>query len=95
VIVYKFILGGIIINNSVFTRLTPNLVVGLEILSFFDVTAKESFIVFYPQIHVSITATLTVQVSPLPTCFEPESETISTDSTKAFPSRHSLLRHIF
>ena len=37
-------------------------VVGLEVLSYYDVTARESFITFYPQIHVGITETLKVQL---------------------------------
>ena len=37
-------------------------VIGLEILSYYDVTSTESFLVFYPQIHVDITRTLKVQL---------------------------------
>ena len=54
--------AGLIINNSVFTNLSPRVVVGLEILSYFDVMSNGTFIVFYPQIHVTITTTLTVQL---------------------------------
>jgi hypothetical protein len=31
-------------------------------LTYYDVTWNNSFIVFYPQLHVSITSTLTVQL---------------------------------
>jgi len=54
--------SGIVLNNSIFKKLSHSLIIGLEVLIYHDVMLKESSITFYPQILVHITRTFKVQL---------------------------------
>ena len=56
--------AGFIFNYSIFYAMSSRLLLGLEIMVFYDVTDHHSYLAFYPQIHAQLTKELEVQVGP-------------------------------
>jgi hypothetical protein len=58
----KVEIDGIIINNTVFYAIQKNLLVALEVLTFFDFFTGESSVAFYPQVHIKFSTNFELQV---------------------------------
>jgi hypothetical protein len=58
----KIGLAGFIFNNSVFYHISSQLIIGIEALTYLDVSSKDSFVAFYPQAHIIITPQFEVQI---------------------------------
>ncbi len=55
-------LAGFIFNNSVFYHISNQLFIGIEALTYLDVSSKKSFVAFYPQVHIYITPQFEIQI---------------------------------
>ncbi len=58
----KIRLAGFIFNNSVFYHISNQLFIGIEALTYHDVSSKNSFVAFYPQAHINITPQFEIQI---------------------------------
>ena len=58
----KIQLAGFIFNNSVFYHISNQFLIGLEALTYLDLSSKDSFIAFYPQAHINITKQFEIQI---------------------------------
>ena len=55
-------IAGLILNDTVFVRLRKDLVIGLEMQIYIDANKNDSYIAFYPQIHVPILPVFQLQM---------------------------------
>ncbi len=56
--------AGFVLNYSIFYSAFRDIIFGLEILVFYDVRGKSSYLVFFPQIHWQVHQNMTLQGGP-------------------------------
>jgi hypothetical protein len=56
--------AGFVLNYSIFYSAFRDIIFGLEILVFYDVHGKSSFLAFFPQIHWQVHQNMTLKVGP-------------------------------
>jgi hypothetical protein len=55
--------AGFVLNYSLFYSLLDDVIVGIEILVFYDVRGRQSYLAFFPQIHWQVNPEMIVQVT--------------------------------
>ena len=56
--------AGFVLNYSIFYSAFRDIIFGLEILVFYDVRGRQSYLAFFPQIHWQVNQNMTIQVGP-------------------------------
>jgi hypothetical protein len=56
--------AGFVLNYSIFYSAFRDIIVGFEVLVFYDVRGRQSYLAFFPQIHWQLNPEMTIQFGP-------------------------------